>query len=126
MGKLEACSPALVPIPRIGFVFLADVARENENKLLRRENYSSPGKRRPGAGPAAPGLRRAHRCIGDARGCLSFQLRVPDESTRDTRLVARLKTTPYSDARERGLDRRRPAALALDDLHDFFGGLLVG
>ena len=37
-----------------------------------------------------------------------------------------VKTTPYSDARERGLDRRRPAALALDDLHDFFGGLLVG
>ena len=27
----------------------------------------SPGRRRPGAGPAAPGL-RARRCIGDARG----------------------------------------------------------
>ena len=32
----------------------------------------------------------------------------------------------YSDARERGLDRRRPAALALDDLHDLLRGLPVG
>ena len=38
-----------------------------------RTNSSSrrPGRPRPGAGPAPPGLRRAHRCIGDARGaCL--------------------------------------------------------
>ena len=31
----------------------------------------APGRRRPGAGPAPPGQRRAHRCINDARGaCL--------------------------------------------------------
>ena len=40
--------------------------------VARKTNSSSrrPGRRRPGAGPKAPGL-RARRCIGDARGaCL--------------------------------------------------------
>ena len=37
----------------------------------RTAGVVAPGRRRPGADPAAPGQRRAHRCINDARGaCL--------------------------------------------------------